>query len=74
MTNALLLELADRQKWVCRAGATAFPLLKELTSALQQDTSISWGEVMGLTDPVSLQIKYEAGRERQERGENDSNV
>lgn len=60
MTNALLLEPADRQKWVCRAGATGFPLPKQLPSALQKDTSISWGEAMGLTASAN-QIRSKKG-------------
>lgn len=32
------------------------------------------GEATGLADPASLQIKHEAGRQRQERGENESYV
>lgn len=34
---------------------------------------IGW-EGMGLTDPVCLQIKHEAGRERKEKGENENSL
>lgn len=74
MTHALLSELADRQKWAWRAEASGFPLAKQLTLSLQKDTSISWGEAMSLTDPVSLQTKYEAREEREERAENESSI
>lgn len=43
MTHVLLSELTDRQKWVCRAGATASPLLEQLTSATQKTPVLPGG-------------------------------
>lgn len=61
------MELADRQKWMVDLGPQVSLRPAKSTSAFQKDTNTQWGEAMGLTDAVSLQIKYKARHERWER-------
>lgn len=51
-----------------------FPLAQAAHLCTTERYQYFLGEAMGLADPASVQIKYEAGRETEGRGENESNV